>query len=173
MSHPTPGTEAGGTPGPAPALFRLRILISTYFGIGHFPFASGTVASAATLPIAVLLALGGPWIYAAGTAVVIVLAFWSANAAEAHFGLKDPHDVVIDEVAGQLVTLAFVPLTGIWYAAGFFVFRLFDIVKPWPASRLERVPGGPGIVLDDLAAGVYGNLLLLAARLLWSTLGHA
>ena len=171
MSAGPARADAGGSSSD-PALFRLRILISTFFGIGRFPIASGTVASAATLPLAVALALAGPWVFAAGTAVVIVLAFWSAGAAETHFGLKDPHDVVIDEVAGQLVTLAFVPLTGIWYAAGFFVFRLLDIVKPYPANRLERVPGGPGIVLDDLAAGVSGNLLRVAARFLWGALGQ-
>lgn len=157
---------------PRSALFRTRVLISTFFGIGHAPIASGTVASAATIPIAVLLALGGPWVFAAGTVLAILAAFWSAGAAEAHFGLKDPHAVVIDEVAGQLVALAFVPLGWIWYAAGFLLFRAFDIVKPYPAGRLERVPGGPGIVLDDLAAGVYANLVLVAARFLRGALGH-
>jgi len=165
-----PATADPGAP--RPALFRVRVLISTLFGIGHAPFASGTVASAATMPLAVLLALGGPWVFAAGTVAAIAIAFWSAGAAEAHFGLKDPHAVVIDEVAGQLVALAFVPLGWIWFTAGFLLFRLFDIVKPYPAGRLERVPGGPGIVLDDLAAGVYANLVLVAARLLWGALGH-
>lgn len=167
----SPETPPAGGP-PRTASFRVRVAISTLFGIGHAPVASGTVASAATIPIAVALALCGPWVFLAGTAVVIVIAFWSAGAAEAHFGLKDPHAVVIDEVAGQLVALAFVPLGWIWYAAGFFLFRVFDVIKPYPANRLERVPGGPGIVLDDLAAGVYANLVLVLARVVWGALGH-
>lgn len=168
---PAPGRPDAGPP--PSALFRTRVLIATLFGVGHAPVASGTVASAATLPLAVLLALGGPWVFAAGTIATIVVAFWAAGAAEAHFGLKDPHAVVIDEVAGQLVALAFVPLGWIGYTAGFLLFRAFDIVKPYPAGRLERVPGGPGIVLDDLAAGVYANLVLVAARFLWGALGHS
>lgn len=145
----------------------VRVMIATFFGLGRFPFASGTVASAATIPIAVLLALGGSALFLTGTALAIVIAFWSAGAAERAFGLKDPHAVVIDEVAGQLVALAFVPLAPLTYAAGFFLFRVFDVLKPFPARRLERVPGGPGIVLDDLAAGLYANLLIQAGLYLW------
>jgi phosphatidylglycerophosphatase A len=142
----------------------LRIRIATLFGIGRFPIASGTVGSAATIPLALLLAWCGPWVYGVSTGVIVVLAIWSAQAAESHFALKDPHEVVIDEVAGQLVTLFLVPVTIGWYAAGFLLFRLFDIVKPPPARQLERLPGGAGIVLDDLAAGLYANLLIHAVR---------
>ncbi len=148
-------------------LDRVKVFVATLGGIGRFPFASGTVASAVTIPPAVALALLGTWAFLAGTTIAILAAFWSAGAAERYFRSKDPHAVVIDEVAGQLVALAFVPLGAGWYFAGFFLFRLFDVVKPYPARRLERVPGGPGIVLDDLAAGLYANILLQAALRFW------
>jgi phosphatidylglycerophosphatase A len=152
-----PAEAPGSRPG-------LRIRIATLFGLGHFPI-SGTVGSAATLPLAVLLAWVGTWAFLVGTLGAVLVALWSAHAAEAHFALKDPHAVVIDEVAGQLVALAFVPLAVGWYMMGFFLFRLFDVVKPFPARRLELVPGGPGIVLDDLVAGLYANLVLQIVRI--------
>jgi phosphatidylglycerophosphatase A len=152
--------------GEIPRLHGTRVMIATLFGLGRFPVASGTVGSAATLPAAVGLAMLGPVWFTAATVLVIAVAIWSAGAAEREFGLKDPHAVVIDEVAGQLVALAFVPLSLAWVAGGFFLFRLFDVVKPFPARQLERLPGGPGIVLDDLAAGLYANLVLQAVRFL-------
>lgn len=142
----------------------LRIRIATLFGVGHFPIASGTAGSAVTLPLAAALTLLGSGGYLLGMLVVIGIALWSADAAEAHFGLKDPHDVVIDETAGQIVALALIPLSLGWYAAGFVLFRIFDVVKPFPARRLERIKGGAGIVLDDLAAGLYANLILQSVR---------
>jgi phosphatidylglycerophosphatase A len=88
---------------------------------------------------------------------------WAADRAAGQFGRKDPGPVVIDEVAGQLVTLAFTG-AGLGGAfAGFLLFRLFDIIKPWPANRFEALPGGTGIVADDLMAGVYANLILQVA----------
>jgi len=93
-------------------------------------------------------------------AVIVVIGLWSATEAEHHFGGIDPGPVVIDEVVGMLMTLALHPVN-IWGAiAGFFIFRVLDIVKPWPARRLELLPGGFGVVLDDMMAGVYGNLLV-------------
>ena len=95
---------------------------------------------------------------------------WAASGAAAHWGLRDPGAVVVDEVAGQMVALALLPLSPATMAAGFLLFRLFDIVKPFPARRLESLPGGFGIMADDLAAGLYANgalrlLLALAPEL--------
>ena len=144
-----------------------RVLVATLFGLGRFPFASGTLASATTLPAAIVLAMLGQGWFIAGTFAAIAVAFWSAGAGEREFGQKDPHAVVIDEVAGQMVALTFLPLSAAWYAGGFLLFRVFDVLKPFPARLLERVPGGPGIVLDDLAAGLYANLILQAVQFFW------
>jgi len=154
-------------------LFDLRVEIATLFGVGEIRFASGTFASAATVPLAALAAPLGPAVYLALTLAAILVAFWSAGAGERHFGSKDPHAVVIDEVAGQMVALALVPLSWTGFLAGFLLFRFFDIVKPPPASQLERLPGSAGVVLDDLVAGLYANLVLHALLRLASFLGWA
>jgi phosphatidylglycerophosphatase A len=93
---------------------------------------------------------------------ICVLGAWSASAAERHFGGIDPGPVVVDEVMGMLVTLFMNPVgwSGAW--VGFFLFRIFDVLKPYPANRLERLPGGIGIMADDFMAAVYSNLVLRA-----------
>lgn len=163
MTEPAlhPPESVARSPRPRPGL---RVRIATLFGVGRFPIASGTAGSAVTLPLAAGLAWLGPGVYVTASLLIIGVAIWSAESAESHFGLKDPHDVVIDETAGQLVALALVPLTVGWYAAGFLLFRVFDVLKPFPVRQLERVRGGAGIVLDDLAAGLYANLILHALR---------
>jgi phosphatidylglycerophosphatase A len=93
-------------------------------------------------------------------ALILVVGLWSATEAEHHFGGIDPGPVVIDEVIGMLITLALHPVNVAGAIVGFFVFRVLDVVKPWPARRLELLPGGFGVVLDDVMAGVYGNLLM-------------
>jgi len=93
--------------------------------------------------------------------VIVAVGIWSANHVERELG-KDPGAVVIDEVAGMLVTLAFIDASVTAALAGFFIFRLLDVIKPPPARRLEDLHGGPGIVLDDVMAGIYSNLALRA-----------
>jgi phosphatidylglycerophosphatase A len=88
---------------------------------------------------------------------------WSGTLAERHFGGTDPGPGVIDEVVGMLVTLAFLPAGWVLAAVGFFVFRALDVVKPWPAGRLEALPGGLGMMADDVMAALYGNVLLHGA----------
>ena len=92
---------------------------------------------------------------------------WAATTAERYFGGIDPGHVVIDEVVGMLITLAFVPVGWSAAAAGFVLFRIFDVIKPYPAGRFERLHGGLGVMADDVMAGVYANLAL---RLLMSLL---
>jgi phosphatidylglycerophosphatase A len=92
--------------------------------------------------------------------VLLLAGIWGCGIAERHFRRTDPGHAVIDEVVGMLVTLAFVPVGPGGAIAGFFLFRLFDIVKPWPVRDLERLPGGVGIMADDVLAGIYGNLAL-------------
>ena len=105
------------------------------------------------------------WQQVAGLLVLSALAVWSAQAmAEAHAqttaGKIDPQEVVIDEVVGMAVTLALVPLDLKTIGLGFLLFRIFDVAKPFPVRRFEKLPGGWGIVMDDVMAGIYANLCL-------------
>ena len=130
---------------------------------GLSPIAPGTAGTAVTA--AAYLALCGclnPWAWVALLTVVTAAAVPLAGAEARARGRPDPGPVVIDEAAGFLFTVAFLPC-GAWTAlAAFLVFRALDILKPPPVRQLERLPGGWGIVLDDVAAGILGNLLLRA-----------
>ena len=97
---------------------------------------------------------------AALIAIVFAIGIWSATHAERYFGGVDPGPVVIDEVLGMLVTLAFIPVGLSGAIVGFVIFRVFDVLKPWPANRLEQLHSGAGIIADDAMAGVYSNLCL-------------
>jgi len=152
--------------------FCLRMGVVTFFFVGLLPIMPGTYASFLTA----CAFLGLAQIGLAGTlaAVVLILVFSGLSLAlcpwaEAAFGKKDPQPFVIDEVAGQFLALLVWRPPGVspmWIAgAGFVLFRIFDIVKPFPAGRLERLPAGWGILLDDLAAAVYANLVLHAGIL--------
>jgi len=99
---------------------------------------------------------------------VILIGTWAAQDAERSLGSKDPGAIVIDEVAGMAVSVLAVPLTPAVLAVAFVLFRVFDIVKPYPANELQRLRGGVGVMIDDLVAGVYALLLVLAARALLS-----
>ena len=140
---------------------RLAVFIATVGYCGYFPFAPGTVGSAAGLVVYLLVW----WTHSQvveGSLIVAVYAvgIWAGTAAERYFGGIDPGPVVIDEVLGMLITLAFMPV-GLWTAiAGFVLFRIFDVIKPYPANRLEKFHGGFGIMADDAMAGVYANLAL-------------
>jgi phosphatidylglycerophosphatase A len=138
---------------------RLALVVATCAGVGYVPWAPGTFGSAVGL---VLLggvrSSGSVVLEIAVLAVVLVAGVWSGSIAEREAGRVDPGMVVIDEVAGMLITLALIPLTLTTVTIGFFVFRALDIFKPWPAGRVERFPGGTGIMADDAIAGLYGNL---------------
>jgi phosphatidylglycerophosphatase A len=145
----------------------LGVGIATVGGVGWFPIAPGTAGSAVGVVI-YLLTRGWSAPAQIGLLVAITLVgIWAASVAEAECKKEDPGHVVIDEVAGQLVTLL---LTGVgWKGAivGFFVFRFFDIVKPPPARQLERLHGGLGIMADDLMAGLYGLGLMMVLVKFW------
>jgi phosphatidylglycerophosphatase A len=98
---------------------------------------------------------------------VFALGWWAAGRLARHLGLEDPSVVVIDEVLGMFVTLLGLPFDPVVAFVGFLLFRVFDIVKPYPAAALEHLPGGLGIMADDVAAGVYANLLLRVGFLVW------
>ncbi len=141
--------------------------LATWFGCGYAPVAPGTAGSAAAVVIAWVWSCLFPWNqwhWLAAVAVVTPLGVWASGAVARGMGQDDPAIVVIDEVAGQWLTLAVVPALD-WKNAlsAFLLFRLFDIWKPPPVRRLERLGGGFGIMADDLAAGLYSVAVLLAA----------
>jgi phosphatidylglycerophosphatase A len=137
----------------------LALAIATVLGVGRVPFAPGTFGSAAGLLI--WAAMSGSWAaQAAAIVVVFVAGVWSGGIAERHYGATDPGAVVIDEVLGMLVTLFLNPVGWTGALVGFLLFRIFDVIKPYPANRLERFHGGLGIMSDDAMAAVYANILL-------------
>jgi len=140
---------------------RLGVFIATCAHIGYAPVAPGTFGSAAALVLYYLVRRqASTTIELVTIGVVLIVGLWSATEAEHHFGGIDPGPVVIDEVIGMLITLAFHPVNVLGALTGFFIFRVLDVVKPWPARRLELLPGGLGVVLDDVMAGIYGNLMM-------------
>jgi phosphatidylglycerophosphatase A len=142
-------------------LRRLGVFIATCAHVGYAPVAPGTFGSAVGLVVYYLLRRQASTAVELGAiALILVVGLWSATEAEHHFGGIDPGPVVIDEVIGMLITLALHPVNVVGAIIGFFIFRVLDVVKPWPARRLELLPGGFGVVLDDVMAGVYGNLLM-------------
>jgi phosphatidylglycerophosphatase A len=147
------------------------LFIATGAFTGFFPFAPGTVGSALAILIdRGLRASGSELVYGLAIVVVSVVGVLSSQAAEKHFARKDPSQVVVDEVAGMLVSLYLLPVSWMGLVVGFLLFRLMDIIKPFPCRRAERLPGGLGIMVDDLLAGVYANLLLRLASWVWPAL---
>lgn len=146
---------------------RICAVFSTFFGVGYVPGAPGTAGTLAAAGVVYLLSLaGGAVLYSVFTLGLIILSFVAAGRCVSIFKREDPPEVVVDEVCGFLVCMLFVPLSPINLALGFFLFRFFDIAKPFPIRRFEKLPGGYGIVMDDVLAGVYGNLCLQAFILL-------
>jgi phosphatidylglycerophosphatase A len=144
---------------------RFSWLIATFFGIGHLQPGSGTWAAAVTVLLWWLASrwLQPSWVIPVAVVVSIAITLLGippSTVVACESGRKDPGFVVIDEVAGQMITLIAVPLHWKYLLAGFILFRSFDIVKPFPLRRLERLPGGTGIMLDDVGAGLYALVLL-------------
>ena len=140
---------------------RLAVLLATVGYCGYFPIAPGTVGSAAGLVVYLLVWwTQSPLLEVALIALTFAAGTWAATHAERFFGGIDPGPVVIDEVLGMLITLAFIPVGWSGALAGFVIFRVFDVIKPFPADRLEKFHGGFGIMADDAMAGVYANLVL-------------
>jgi phosphatidylglycerophosphatase A len=145
----------------------LARVVATAFGSGYSPFAPGTAGSAVGLLLFWPMA-AWPWAgQGAATAGLFLVGALAAGRVACRAGSKDPGIVVVDEVVGQWVTLAALPFTPLTAGLGFLLFRAMDIVKPWPARDLERVPGGWGIMADDVAAGVYAQLALRVLLLAW------
>jgi phosphatidylglycerophosphatase A len=139
---------------------RLALILSSCFGLGLIPLGQGTLGSLAGIPLAMALARLAPAAGACLLFLFILLAIWASERSSRALGKSDPAEIVIDETAGQLLALFLLPETGFNLCFGFVLFRLFDIMKPYPIRRLENLGAGPGIVLDDLLAGVYSNVCL-------------
>lgn len=140
---------------------RLRLGVATGLGLGYAPVAPGTVGSLGGVLLAWALgqAFGWPAVALATVALTLV-GFWAAGIGPSHFGAEDPGPIVIDEIAGQMLALLLLPPTPLTLVGGFLLFRLFDIWKPFPVNRLEKLPGASGIMADDLMAGVLANVTL-------------
>lgn len=137
------------------------MILATGFGTGYGPIAPGTWGSLPGLAFAFGLdRWAGGWAVLGGALFFAVAGVWAAGRAEVLLGKKDPGRVVVDEIAGQMVALLFLPMTVPILVIAFFVFRVLDVFKPWPARRLEDLPGGSGIMADDLMVGLYANLIL-------------
>ena len=140
-------------------------MIATFFGIGHLQPGSGTWASAVTIVLwsTASLWLPSAWLVPAAVAIsvlVTLLGIPPSTVVARESGIEDPGFVVIDEVAGQMIAIIAVPMNWKYMLAGFILFRSFDIVKPFPLRRLEALPGGTGIMMDDVGAGLYALALL-------------
>jgi phosphatidylglycerophosphatase A len=150
---------------------RAATTIATWFGCGYSPAAPGTVGSAAAIGIAILIEHFAGWrpLWFAALAIIVAApAIWAAGETARQAKIKDPQFVVVDEVVGQWLALAGArslngKLNWITWLAAFLLFRLFDIWKPFPVRQLECLPGGVGIVADDLMAGLYAALVLFLA----------
>lgn len=143
------------------------VWIATCGGVGFFPIAPGTAGSAVGLVLVFVLGrapLAQPWRSSLLAFVALGLFFlgvWAAGVTEKHFGQIDPGPVVIDEVVGQLLTFLLWPdASWKWLVAGFVLFRIFDVIKPFPARQAERLPRGWGIMTDDVVAGLYGFVVV-------------
>lgn len=141
---------------------RVAVFIATAGYCGYFPFAPGTVGSAAGLLVYLLVWWSGSAVLETTLIIGLFAAgVWAGTTAERYFGGVDPGPIVLDEVVGMLITLAFIPGLG-WSGAlaGFVIFRIFDVIKPFPAAQFERLHGGLGVMADDAMAAVYANLTL-------------
>jgi phosphatidylglycerophosphatase A len=140
---------------------RLAVFIATVGYCGYFPIAPGTVGSAAGLLVYLLVW----WTQSAFVEVALIAGLfaagvWAGTTSERYFGGIDPGPIVLDEVVGMLITLAFIPVGITGALIGFLLFRIFDVLKPFPARRLEALHGGLGVMADDAMAAIYANIVL-------------
>jgi phosphatidylglycerophosphatase A len=141
----------------------VAVLIASFGYVGFFPIAPGTAGSLAALALfAFIRWIGVASIELFAIVAVFAIGVWAAQGTERALGRKDPGIVVIDEVLGMLITLALLPLSLTGIALGCLLFRVFDVIKPYPAARLEHLHGGLGIMADDAVAGLYAHVALRA-----------
>ena len=140
-----------------PPLHSPSALIATWFGIGYLPFAPGTWGSVTALAIAwIVSSLFGITSNLILISIIFFAGIWASGEFQKYTGVEDPSSVVVDEVVGQWLTVVFFPSQFIYYIIGFFLFRVFDIWKPWPVNWVDqKMKGGVGIMMDDIFAAAY------------------
>lgn len=147
----------------------LALALATGLGTGYAPVAPGTFGSALGLLLWFAIP-NAPLVQMGVVAVVFAVGVWASNVTERHYRRTDPGVVVIDEVLGMLLTLVGQGVSWTGALLGFLLFRLFDVIKPYPANRFERLHGGLGIMADDGMAGLYANMVLRLA-VMWAPAG--
>jgi phosphatidylglycerophosphatase A len=143
------------------------LLMATGFGVGYSPIVPGTLGTLLAIPIYYLLSSIAFPLYELTLIGFFFFSSWVSNQAERYWGKKDDQKIVIDEIMGFLVTMLWVPKTIPFIVAGFVLFRFFDILKPFPIRRLEQIKSGFGVVLDDVLAGIYANIILHLILRFW------
>ena len=139
--------------------------ISLGFGSGKLPYMPGTYGTVVGIPIFLLMADLSLMPYILVCVVLLILGIWASQVYSDFLGVHDHGSIVWDEVVGYLITMTATPAEWHWIILGFILFRLFDILKPWPINLLDKhVDGGVGIMMDDVLAGVYGAIVLLAVQ---------
>ena len=146
---------------------QIAVIFSTGLYTGYSPIAPGTVGTIVAVLLYLALSRLSPVLYGITVLAFLCMACWMASMAEPVFGKGDSGHIVIDEVAGFLVTMSFLPPTARHVLLGFVLFRFFDILKPFPIRRLEGLQGGYGVVADDVMAGIYGNVAVRVCLFLW------
>lgn len=139
---------------------RIATAVATVAGTGYAPIAPGTFGALVGIVSFWPLARHSVTIQCVAALALVIFSIWASDRVSRSVGLKDPSIVVVDEVVGMWVTLIGIPFQPLALLIGFLVFRLFDIIKPPPAAQFEKLRGGWGIVLDDVMAGVYANLVV-------------
>jgi phosphatidylglycerophosphatase A len=142
------------------------LLLSSWFGVGRLPLAPGTWGTLGAVPLVLIISYFGPIPAVISLAVIILLAVWTSDISQKVLGKDDPPEVVIDEVAGYFVAVFLLPFSWWSFILGFLLFRIFDILKPFPIRMIhKKVKGGIGICLDDIVAGVYANVCIRLVHL--------
>ncbi len=144
-------------------IFTAKFLSTTAF-TGLFPIAPGTVGSLVTIILLWFLPPFSPSILLAASVILFLVGIWSSGITEKAMGKEDPGSVNIDEDLGMLISIIALPKTLLWWGAAFLIFRILDIIKPWPAEQSQELGGGLGIMIDDVIVAVYTNLLLHLVR---------
>jgi len=147
-------------------MIRLILLLASGLGAGFSPFAPGTVGTLVAIPMELLFSSIFSPVYELTILTFFFFSSWIAEKAQNHWQKRDDQRIVIDEIMGYFLTMLWIPKTLLFISVGFLLFRLLDIVKPFPCRQLEKVRGGFGVVLDDVFAGIYANVALQILRIL-------